>query len=543
MNTSSELTNYADARADFDWQPPARFNFAGDVIDRWAAADADNVAIDWIDDNDMRKQLTFAQLSARSCQLANALADAGLKRGDMVVVMLGRNIEWWEILTACLRMGVICSPGTTQLSPKDIAYRMNAAQAVCFITDADNAPKLDEVAAQCATLRTRILIEGERDGWLSYDAIVDSASERFETADTAFEEDALCYFTSGTTGYPKMTIHCHGYGLAHKITGKYWLDLKPDDVHWNISDSGWAKAAYSSYFGPWNQGTTLFVHHAATFDPVKSLELLSRHPITTMCGAPTIYRMLVQQDLASYKFPHLRHCVGAGEPLNPEVIETWKRATGIVIRDGYGQTETVLVCGNFPFLEPRFGSMGKPMPGIDMAIIDNTGQPLAANEEGDIAIRVKPLRAPGLFMQYRGEEARFKACFIGDWYITGDRGYIDDDGYFWFVSRADDVILSAGYRIGPFEVESALIEHAAVAESAVVASPDATRGALVKAFVVLAPGYTGSDALVRELQDHVKNVTAPYKYPRKIEFVDGLPKTVSGKIRRIELRARETDAS
>ncbi len=539
MTNASEITNYEQARADFDWDPPARFNFARDVLDRWAASDGERVAIEWVDDDDNRKTLSFAGLSARSRQLANALAAAGVARGDTVVLMLGRNIEWWEIVTACLRMGAICSPGTTQLSPKDIAYRMNAARAVCFITDAANATKLDEVADQCETLAARILVDGERDGWLSYDAIVDAASDDFETVDTAFDEDALCYFTSGTTGYPKMTIHAHGYGLAHRITGKYWLDLGPGDLHWNISDTGWAKAAYSSYFGPWNQGATLFVHHTPTFDPVKTLELLAAHPVTTMCGAPTIYRMLVLQDLSKYTFPHLRHCVGAGEPLNPEVIETWKRATGIVIRDGYGQTETVLVCGNFPFLEPRFGSMGKPMPGIEMAIIDNDGRPLGAGEEGDIAIRVKPQRAPGLFMDYRGDPERFAACFVGDWYITGDRGYVDEDGYFWFVSRADDVILSAGYRIGPFEVESALIEHPAVAESAVVASPDETRGAVVKAFVVLAPGYTPSDALVEELKEHVKNVTAPYKYPRRIEFVDGLPKTVSGKIRRVELRARE----
>ena len=300
-----------------------------------------------------------------------------------------------------------------------------------------------------------------------------------------------------------------------------------------------AKAAYSSFFGPWITGTCLFVHHTPVFDPVKTLDLLKAYPITTMCGAPTIYRMLVQQDLGAYTFPRLRHCVGAGEPLNPEVIETWKKATGIVIRDGYGQTETVLVCGNYPCLEPRFGSMGKPTPGIELAIVNNDGQEIAANEEGDIAIRVKPRPAPGLFKEYRGDDERYKACFVGDWYITGDRGYIDDDGYFWFVSRADDVILSAGYRIGPFEVESALIEHPAVAESAVVASPDDTRGSVVKAFVVLAPGFEPSDDLVSTLQDHVKNVTAPYKYPRKIEFVEGLPKTVSGKIRRVELRARE----
>ncbi|MGE0483741.1 MAG: AMP-binding protein [Gammaproteobacteria bacterium] len=538
MSIADTITTYEQARADFDWQPPAKCNFARDVIDQWAR-DPDKRAIRWVDDAGNEKTLTYAGLAARSRRLANALTAAGVQRGDTVVIMLGRNLEWWEVITACLRMGAVASPGTTQLSPKDIAYRMNAAHATCFITDAENAPKLDQVAGECPTLKARVLVGASRDGWLTYDDIVAAASEDFATADTAGDDEALCYFTSGTTGYPKMTIHCHAYTLAHRITGKYWLDLGPDDLHWNISDTGWAKAAYSSYFGPFCQGACLFVHHTPVFDPKKSLELLAQYPVTTLCGAPTVYRMLVLQDLSACRFPSLRHCVGAGEPLNPEVIETWKRATGITIRDGYGQTETVLVCGNFPFLEPRFGSMGKPMPGIEMAIIDHAGQPLPANEEGDIAIRVKPARAPGLFVDYKGDPERYQACFVGDWYITGDRGYVDDDGYFWFVSRADDVILSAGYRIGPFEVESALIEHPAVAESAVVASPDETRGAVVKAFVVLAPGYTGSDALVKELQEHVKNVTAPYKYPRRIEFVDGLPKTVSGKIRRVELRARE----
>lgn len=542
MNTHNEITDYASARADFIWETPTHFNFAGDVLDRWAE-EPDRLAMHWVDDHGNEQKLTFAELCSRSCRLANALTAAGVQRGDTVVVMLGRNLEWWETLAGCLRMGAVCSPGTTQLSPKDIAYRVNASKATCFITDSANAPKLDEVASECPTLRAKVLVDGERAGWLSYAAITAAASDVFPTADTAFDEDALCYFTSGTTGYPKMTIHCHGYGLAHRITGKYWLDLKPGDLHWNISDTGWAKAAYSSFFGPWSQGATLFVHHTPVFDARKSLDLLERYPVTTLCGAPTVYRMLVLQDLSSYQFPHLRHCVGAGEPLNPEVIETWRKATGITIRDGYGQTETVLVCGNFPFLEPRLGSMGKPMPGIEMAIIDAEGAELGAGAEGDIAIRVKPERAPGLFVDYRGDPERFAACFVGDWYITGDRGYVDEDGYFWFVSRADDVILSAGYRIGPFEVESALIEHAAVAESAVVASPDETRGAVVKAFVVLAPGFEPSDTLVVELQEHVKRVTAPYKYPRRIEFVDALPKTVSGKIRRVELRARETGSA
>jgi acyl-coenzyme A synthetase/AMP-(fatty) acid ligase len=369
--------------------------------------------------------------------------------------------------------------------------------------------------------------------------VVGAASPVFAAADTAPDDDALCYFTSGTTGYPKMAIQTQGYGLAHQITGRYWLDLRPDDVHWNLSDTGWAKAAWSSYFGPWTCGATIFVHHAEGFDPKRSLEVLAQYPITTFCGAPTIYRMVVLQDLSQYEFKTLRHCVGAGEPLNPEVIETWQRATGLVIRDGYGQTESVLLCASFPCLEPRFGSMGKPSPGIDLAVIDDDGSVLPAGREGDVAVRVKPARPPGLFKEYRGDEERTQKAFRGDWYLTGDRAYVDEDGYFWFVGRADDVILSAGYRIGPFEVESALLEHPAVVESAVVSSPDDMRGEVVKAFVVLAAGVAGSDELVKTLQDHVKHVTAPYKYPRKIEFVASLPKTVSGKIRRVELRERE----
>ncbi len=535
----ANMTDYDAECQNFSWQNPEKFNFARDVIDEWAAQDPANLAFWWIDDFGNEVKRTFAELSARSKQLCNVLAAAGVSRGDTVIVMLGRNLEWWEILTACLRMGAVCSPGTTQLSPKDIDYRIDAASAVCFITDPDNAEKLEEVPEAAQKLKGKIIVGGSRPGWISYDEAMSGAAAEFETADTLGNEDALCYFTSGTTGYPKMTIQPHSYGLAHKITGRYWLDLTADDLHWNISDTGWAKAAWSSYFGPWNCGATLFIHHTDTFNPIKSLELLQAYPVTTMCGAPTIYRMFVLQDLSIYDFPSLRHCVGAGEPLNPEVIETWRQATDITIRDGYGQTESVLLCGSFPCIEPRFGSMGKPSPGINLAVIDDDGNILPPGQEGDIAVRVKPDWPPGLFKEYRGDEERTKACFNGDWYLTGDRAVTDADGYFWFMSRADDVILSAGYRIGPFEVESALIEHAAVAESAVVASPDETRGAVVKAFVVLAPGYEANDDLVRDIQDHVKEVTAPYKYPRKIEFVETLPKTVSGKIRRVELREKE----
>lgn len=539
MPQEHNMTDYDATYADFKLEVPEYFNFAGDVIDKWAG-DPDKLAMLWVDDAGTEIRKTFADLSKRSKQLASFLAERGVKKDDVVMLILPRNIEWWEAVTACIRMGALLAPGTTQLTPKDLEFRANKSEAVCIITNADIAAKFDEVAEKCPTVKTKVIISEPKDGWLFYDEKVDAASADFETARTRSDDNCLVYFTSGTVGMPKMALHSHAsYPIGHQITGKFWLDLKPGDMHWNISDTGWAKAAWSSYFGPWNQGAAQFIHHSAKFDPAKTLELLSRYPVTTMCGAPTIYRMLVLQDLSKYTFPSLRHCVGAGEPLNPEIIEVWKRATGCTIRDGYGQTETVLLCGSFPCIEPRFGSMGKPSPGFDLQVIDDEGNVVPPNTEGDIAVRVKPNRPVGLFKEYWKEPERTASVFKGDWYLTGDRAYRDDDGYFWFVGRADDVILTSGYRIGPFEVESALIEHPAVAESAVVSSPDETRGEVVKAFVILAPGHTPSDALTKEIQEHVKKVTAPYKYPRKIEYVDALPKTVSGKIRRVELRNNE----
>ena len=533
------MTDYGKEYDAFQWEVPEYYNFAGAVIDRWAE-DPEKLAMLWVDDDGNEVRKTFRDLSLASKRLANVMADQGIQKGDVVLVILPRNIEWWETFTACIRMGAMVAPGTTQLTSKDIAFRANKAEATCIITNSEIAAKFDAVADDCPTVKSRIVIAEPRDGWVYYTDAVASASEQFETARTRSDDNCIVYFTSGTTGFPKMALHTHAsYPIGHQVTGKYWLDLREDDMHWNVSDTGWAKAAWSSYFGPWSMGAAQFIHHTDRFDPQKTLELLSQYPITTMCGAPTIYRMLVLQDLSAYAFPALRHCVGAGEPLNPEIIEVWKKATGCTIRDGYGQTETVLLCGSFPCIEPKFGSMGKPTPGIDLQVIDEAGQVLPPNTEGDIAVRVKPERPVGLFKEYWKEPDRTASCFRNGWYLTGDRAMVDDDGYFWFVGRADDVILTSGYRIGPFEVESALIEHPAVAESAVVSSPDETRGEVVKAFVVLAPGFSGDDNLVKELQDHVKKVTAPYKYPRKIDFVDVLPKTVSGKIRRIELRDQE----
>ncbi len=539
MRKARNMTDYENEYAVFTWEVPGRFNFAKDIVDKWAE-DPGKLAMWCVSDDGSELKRTFLDFSIASRKLANVLTRQGIRRGDVVMAILNRNPAWWEIFTACIRMGVIITPGTTQLTAKDLEYRINAAGAVCFITDNANAPKLEDVMERCPTLRKKLIVGTPREGWISYDEELRDAPEEFETVDTKRDEGAIVYFTSGTAGNPKMTLHTHtSYPLGHQVTGRYWLDLTANDLHWNISDTGWAKAAWSSYFAPWYCGAAVFVHTADRIDPVTTLACLRRYPVTTMCGAPTLYRMLVLQDLSDCAFPSLRHCVSAGEPLNAEIIDIWKGATGITIRDGYGQTETVCLCASFPCIEPRLGSMGKRTPGFDLQVIDEAGNCLPPNVEGDIAVRVKPKRPLGLFKEYWKDPGKTAASYRGDWYITGDRAYIDEDGYFWFVGRADDIILTSGYRIGPFEVESALLEHPAVAESAVVSSPDATRGEIVKAFVVLAPGFAGSDELARELQEYVKGATAPYKYPRKIVFVTDLPKTVSGKIKRVELRKAE----
>ncbi|PHR61893.1 MAG: acyl-CoA synthetase [Robiginitomaculum sp.] len=533
------MQTYEEIYSQFRWPQKQHYNFARDVIDRWAEKFPSKRAMLWVDEAGNIAERSFSQISDASKRFANVLMQSGVKRGDVVIIILSRQIAWWEVKMACLRAGVVISPGTTQLSSKDIAYRIHAAKAVAVITDSANADKVDNIAKQCPSLNVKFLIDGSREGWLDYTDLTAKADTCFVNVNTHVDDEALLYFTSGTTGYPKMTVHCHGYPMGHETTARFWLDIVSDDLHWNISDTGWAKAAWSSYFGPWLIGSAVFVHHTPQFDAEETLEILQKHPITTMCGAPTIYRLLVQQDLSKFKPKTLRHCVAAGEPLNPEVIEVWKNATGLIIRDGYGQTETVILCGNFSTVPVRYGSMGKPAPGIDLNIVDNAGQPVGPNEEGHIAVRVSPVRPYGLFKEYKNDPKSTALCYKGDWYLTGDRAYKDEDGYFWFVSRTDDVILSAGYRIGPFEVESALLEHEAVVESAVVAKSHPVRGDIVKAFIVLAKGVEGTEALKSELQTYVKTVTAPYKYPREIEFIKTLPKTVSGKIHRIDLRARD----
>jgi medium-chain acyl-CoA synthetase len=533
------MTDYETTVRDFRLEVPDRFNFARDVIGRWAQ-DPGKLAMHWLGPDGAEKKLTFRDFAERSDRFARLLQQNGVRPGDRVMVQLPRVPAWWEVLLGCFKAGAVAVPGTVLLTAKDIQYRTGLAEGVAYVCDADNAPKVDQVRGELPSLRTLIQVGGEAGaGWLDYEREMAGQAGAFTTVDTAASDPALIYFTSGTVGNPKMVLHTHAsYPIGHLTTGKFWLDLGPDDLHLNLSETGWAKAAWSSFFGPWNMGAALFVQDArGKFNAAETLQLLASFPITTFCAPPTAYRMLVLEDLSRYQ-TSLRWCVGAGEPLNPEVIETWHRGTGHLIRDGYGQTETALLCGNYPSLDVRPGSMGKPSPAITVRVIDEEGQELGADSEGDIAVRFRPERPVGLFQEYWKDPAATEASRRGDWYVTGDRAYVDADGYFWFVGRADDVIISAGYRIGPFEVESALVEHPAVAEAAVVAKGDPMRGTIVKAYVILAPGHLASDQLASELQEHVKSVTAPYKYPREVEFVTELPKTISGKIRRVELREK-----
>lgn len=530
------MKDYKREYEGFTLRIPAQFSFPLDVVDPWGDAQA----LFWTD-GVVERRFSFRDMTILSSQGAAGLMGTGIRRGDRVLVMLPNIPEWWEVMLSLMRINALPIPATTLLTPKDISYRLAAAEIRAVIATEEDAGKVEE-AVTSLSVKPKLMVVGSRKGWMDYRGLRDSAAP-YAGERAPADSPALIYFTSGTTGLPKMVLHTQAsYPLAHLITGKFWLDLHPGDLHWNLSDPGWAKAAWSSLFGPWHMGATVFsVSRKGRFDPAFTLDILKRYPVTTFCGPPTAYRMMVKESLPGRRtdFHALRHCVAAGEPLNADIIRVWKEKTGLWIYDGYGQTETVNVLANYSCLPVRPGSMGVPAPGFHVEVVDESGNPAPAGAEGDIAIRIQPDRPAGLFLEYLDSPEATAKTIRGQWYITGDRAYRDEDGYFWFVGRADDVILTAGYRIGPFEIESILIEHPAVKESAVVSSPDEVRGEVVKAFIVLTSDYRPSEPLTRELQDFVKKHTAPYKYPRKIEFVTDLPKTISGKIIRKELKMKE----
>jgi acetyl-CoA synthetase len=549
-HSDHNMSVYDETYKNFRIDVPEYFNFGFDVIDAWANKDRNKLAMIWVNQEGVEEKFTFWDLMRLSNQIVNIMIKYGVNKGDRVLIMLPRVPEWWTFTLALIKRGAVYCPAPTMLTSHDLKYRINIADIKMVITSQEHADKIDEIARECPSLSCKIVIDGKRQGWISYPVELDfpaPVSTKIVSLPgmkkTKSTDPLVIFFTSGTTGEPKMAVHDQSYALGHIVTARFWHDIRLNDLHFTLSDTGWAKSAWGKFYGQWIEGAAIFVYDIRSkFNPTEILPLIEKYGITTFCCPPTIYRMLILADLDKFDFTELRHCVSAGEPLNPEVIKAWKDATGLTIFEGYGQTETVLCIGTFPGMAPKFGSMGRPSPGWNIELHDDNGKQVGLHEEGKIAIKLDP-RPVGIFREYLYNDEENRKSFVNGFYYTGDKAYKDEDGYYWFIGRDDDVIKASGYRIGPFEVESALIEHPAVQEAAVVGSPDDIRGLIVKAFVILKPGIKPSEPLVREIQNHVKKVTAPYKYPRAIEFVDSLPKTISGKIKRNELRDREMKKS
>ncbi|MFH1234580.1 MAG: AMP-binding protein [Candidatus Diapherotrites archaeon] len=542
MAEKPNMESYEKTCREFKWVVPEFYNFGFDTIDKWAEKKPEKTALISVESDCVNhKKHSFNDLKEQSNRFANVLLSLGVKKGDRVLLMLPRIPEWYFCVIGAIKAGAIFIPTTIMSTEKDLEFRLDKSGASIVVTDTENADKIDAVAGKAPSLKRKVIVGGKKDGWISFDEEMAKAPKEIKNpAKTKSSDPMLVYFTSGTESYPKMVLHEQKYALGHEVTARFAQDLTEEDVHWTIADTGWAKTAWGKLFGQWIVGcTVLQFNQKGKFDADTALGIIQRFNVTTFCAPPTVYRMMIlKEGLKNCNFGNLRHCMSAGEPLNPEVIKVWKEATGTTIHDFYGQTETVCLISNYLCMPIRHGSMGKPTPGHVVDIVGEEGNPVPVEKEGLIAVRTEPIRPPGLFREYWQDKEKNESVFRKGWYFTGDKAYKDKDGYFWFVGRADDVIKASGYRIGPFEVESVLIEHPAVAEAAVVGHPDPVRGTVVKAFIILAPGFKGSDKLTGEIQEFVKKQTAPYKYPRIIEYVKELPKTISGKIRRAELRKR-----
>lgn len=555
---------------------PDNFNFGYDVVDDIAVNDPDRRAMIWCNPEGEEHIFTFADMKRWSDKTANFLVDQGIKRGDYVLVVLRRHYQFWFVATALAKIGAVMVPATFMLKEHDLEYRLNGASISSIIcTSVGEISQIaDNVIDECPTVTSRILVNGagggttkyddegnliavagtvgaalsgeegicsvpiERKGWADFNSGVRAASEVFERRDTVAADPMLMYFSSGTSGNPKMVLHNSGYAVAHLITAKHWHNVQPDGVHFTIADTGWGKAVWGKYYGQWLMEACVLTYDFDRFNAGEILSLISKYQVTTLCCPPTMYRLMMSENFDAYDLSSLQYSTTAGEALNPDLFNFWKEHTGLTIFEGFGQTETPLTIANLKHSTPRSGSMGKPVPLYDVEIQRDDGSRCNTGETGEICIRMEP-RPAGIMMEYYRDPEKTANAIYDGWYHTGDTAWVDEDGYFWYVGRNDDVIKSSGYRIGPFEIESELLEHEAVRECAVTGVPDPVRGFAVKATVVLADGFTGSDELTRELQAWVKHRTAPYKYPRIVEYVDALPKTVNGKIRRVAIRQKD----
>jgi len=541
-----DFNSYEDFLTNYKLDAPDNFNFGFDCVDAWAELEPDKKALVWCDDHGGDKTFTFGEMKTLSNQAVHFLKARGIGKGDPVLLILRRRWEYWILAVALHKLGAVLIPASLQLTAKDIEYRVAAAGVKMLVCVDDNF--VLEQVEKSGVAAARVIVPGpgsrepqKREGWAAFN--LEGCSSEFPRpagADATKSEDLmLMYFTSGTTGMPKMVMHNHLHPLGHIVTAQYWQQVQENKLHMSVSDSGWAKFGWGKIYGQWLCGAVVFAYDMDKFVPKKLLQKLQDYKITTFCAPPTMYRFMLQENMESYDLSSIKHYENAGEPLNPEVFRRIYELTGVKMREGFGQSESTVLIATFKWLEPRPGSMGKPAPLYDIDLVDAEGSSCNPGEEGEIVIR--GLDNPsGLFQGYYQDDEYNRRVFQNGMYLTGDVAYKDDDGYYWFVGRNDDVIKCSGYRIGPFEVESALIEHPAVVECAVTGAPDELRGQVVKATIVLAAGHEPSDTLTKELQKHVMKVTAPYKYPRIVEYVSELPKTVSGKIKRKELREKDS---
>ncbi len=538
-----EFDSYEDFYDNFKINVPENFNFAYDVVDEWARVEPEKKALVWINDTGEEREFTFTDISLLSNRAANAFKKLGIRKGDVVMMMLRRRWEYWVCAMALCKIGASIIPATIQLTSKDIAYRANSAAVKMLICVDDDyvVEQVEGALPNSPSIQEKVLVAGKRDGWLSFDELIENESDEWErpTGDDATQIDdiMLIYFTSGTTGNAKAVEHSFKHPLGHILTAKYWQQVRENRLHMSVTDSGWAKFGWGKIYGQWIAGATIFCYDMDKFVPAKLLQVMQDYDLATFCAPPTMYRFMLQEDVAAYDLSSIENFATAGEPLNGEVTIQWERLTGKKIREGFGQTEGPVLLATYPWIEPRPGSMGKPSPLLNIKLLDDDGYEVADGSEGAICVTgLKEAYPPGLFVGYYNDPERTAEAVGGEYYNLHDMAWRDTDGYCFFVGRNDDVIKCSGYRIGPFEVESALVAHPAVVECAVTAAPDPVRGKVVKASIILAKGYEPSDELTKELQDHVKRTTAPYKYPRIVEYVDDLPKTIGGKIKRKMIR-------
>ena len=522
---------------------PDNYNFAFDVVDRIAAHDGDKTAMMWANDKGEERCFTFADIKRYSDKAANYFLSLGIKKGDRVMLILKRHYQFWYALLGLHKIGAIAIPATNLLTAKDILYRFNLAgvSAILCTNEGDIFEHAEAAATKYSDGVVKIMARGTagsdiKPGWNDFDAGVDAASDSLERYNTSKNDLILLYFTSGTTGQPKMVVHDETYSLGHIVTAKYWQNVCPDGLHLTFSETGWAKAVWGKIYGQWLMEAGIFVYDFDKFTPVDLLPLFEKYKITTFCAPPTVFRFLIKEDLTKFDLSSLKYVAIAGEALNPEVYNQFLAATGIKLMEGFGQTETTCVVMNPKGTTPKPGSMGKPNPQYDVDIVDENGNSVGPGTVGEIVIRTDKGKPIGLFCGYYRDEELTKSVWHDGLYHTGDTAWRDEDGFFWYVGRIDDIIKSSGYRIGPFEIESVLMEHPAVLECAITGVPDPVRGQVVKATIVLTSGYEGTEELRKELQNYVKKQTAPYKYPRVIDFVSELPKTISGKIKRVDIR-------